>query len=397
MLQMRRFVVARLLYWAAVFSMTSVTALAQAPSPTNPADAKVPLKAAIVLAPELCTGTNAQGSYWKLGKETFFTGRVFCSGIEPALKGTFYSLTRIPDASSAEDVQLVLLPRFISVTEKLYWTTSDVITLLEWTAKDPVGNTVWVATVEGHAERKKSTAQGLSKAFRDSMNDLFAQSASKMSSSPELRKVAATTAVAESAQNTDQPAPPGTATLLIQSTPGGAHVNVDDEPVRTTSLEGQLKLSALSPGQHRVRLSLHGYNDYSKEVAIAAGEVLNLKVKLEETPPSVMYIFRRPKFAASALSPEAQFDGESVGEIGNGTYLTVKVSPGKHIISSAGRAIKSKNEDSVELEVVSGASYYIELTVLYGPKITMAVVSKEIGESKMKGLKAGDSVSAIGR
>jgi len=395
MLQMRQFAVVQLLSWAAVISTASVTAFAQAASPTNPADMKLPLKAAIVLTPELCTSTTAQGSYWKLGKDTFFTGRVFCPGIEPALKGIFFDLTRIPDASSAGDAQLVLLPKFISVSEKIHWSTTEVVTQLEWTAKDPSGNTVWVATVEGHADRKQH--KQVKDAFRASMNDLFAQSATKMSSSPELRKLAAATPVAESAQNTDQPATPGTATLLIQSTPGGAHVHVDGEPVRTTSMEGQLRVSALNPGPHRVLLSLHGFNDYSKEVEIAAGEVLNLRVKLEETPPSVMYIFRRPKFAASAYSPTVQCDAESVGEIGNGTYITVKVSPGKHVISSAGRALKSKNQDSVELEAISGASYYIELTVLYGPKITMVVVSKEIGESKMKKLKAGDSVSETDR
>ena len=52
---------------------------------------------------------------------------------------------------------------------------------------------------------------------------------------------------------------PRTATLVIESCPGGAHVYVDDEPVGTTSSEGRLTLTMLSPGQHRVRLSLDGY------------------------------------------------------------------------------------------------------------------------------------------
>jgi hypothetical protein len=64
---------------------------------------------------------------------------------------------------------------------------------------------------------------------------------------------------------------PKTATLLIESSPGGAHVYVDDEPWGTTSTEGRLKLTTLSPGQHRVRLSLDGYKDDSRDVALAAG------------------------------------------------------------------------------------------------------------------------------
>lgn len=74
---------------------------------------------------------------------------------------------------------------------------------------------------------------------------------------------------------------PKTATLVIESSPGGAHVYVDDEPVGTTSAEGRLKLTTLSPAQHRVRLSLDGYKDDSKDVALAAGAVLELKVTLE--------------------------------------------------------------------------------------------------------------------
>jgi hypothetical protein len=167
-------------------STTSVTAVAKASSPTNPADAKVPLNAVIVLTPELCTSTNAKGSYWKTGKDTFFTGKVFCSGIEPSLRGTFSNLTRIPDAASTGEAQLVLIPRFVSVSEKMHLTSTEVVTVFEWTAKDAAGKTVWIETVEGHGEANKR----LSEVFMASMNDFFAQSVSKMSSSPELQKLA---------------------------------------------------------------------------------------------------------------------------------------------------------------------------------------------------------------
>ena len=167
-------------------STTSVTTLAKASSTTNPADVKVPLNAVIVLTPELCTSTNAKGSYWRLGKDTFFTGKVFCSGIEPSLRGTFSNLSRIPDAASTGEAQLVLIPRFVSVSEKMHLTSTEVVTVFEWTAKDAAGKTVWIETVEGHGEANKR----LSEVFTASMNDFFAQSVSKMSSSPELLKLA---------------------------------------------------------------------------------------------------------------------------------------------------------------------------------------------------------------
>lgn len=70
-------------------------------------------------------------------------------------------------------------------------------------------------------------------------------------------------------------APSGTASaapvLWIVSSPGNAHVYVDDEPVGTTSSEGRLKLSRLRPGDHRVRVARAGYQDFEQTVSLASG------------------------------------------------------------------------------------------------------------------------------
>ena len=207
---------------------------------------------------------------------------------------------------------------------------------------------------------------------------------------------------------------PKTATLMIRSSPGGAHVYVDDEPVGTTSAEGRLKLSTLTSGQHRVRLSLDGYRDGVKDVALAAGAALEFNLSLEpipavlpssaatnaveppsphlptaslvRDPEAVIYIFRRSKFVASAVLPDVYCDGASRGQIHAGTYLTMRVPPGRHVTSSAGKYLK--NEARIDLDAVAGGAYYIELSVLYGPNVTMVQVSKEIGESDVKGPKA---------
>jgi hypothetical protein len=76
-----------------------------------------------------------------------------------------------------------------------------------------------------------------------------------------------------------------TARLQIKSTPGGAHVYLDDEPVGTTSVEGRLILS-LKPGTHHIRFSLDGYKDYVEEVRPEAGtasvpKLTYLRVTLE--------------------------------------------------------------------------------------------------------------------
>lgn len=73
----------------------------------------------------------------------------------------------------------------------------------------------------------------------------------------------------------------GPAVLMVEVTPGGAQVYVDDEPVGTTSQSGRLKLSQLQPGAHTVRVSLAGHRDLERSVELTAGETTNVSSALE--------------------------------------------------------------------------------------------------------------------
>lgn len=77
--------------------------------------------------------------------------------------------------------------------------------------------------------------------------------------------------------------PAGAAVLLIEATPGGAQAYIDDEPVGTTSSQGRLKLSRLSPGAHRVRLSLRGYHDYEQSVELVTGKTVTVAANLQSS------------------------------------------------------------------------------------------------------------------
>ncbi len=70
--------------------------------------------------------------------------------------------------------------------------------------------------------------------------------------------------------------------LIIESSPGGAQVYIDDEPIGTTSPEGRLKLSHLTPGEHRVRLSLQGRRDSEQTIQLTAGQTTTVTAALEE-------------------------------------------------------------------------------------------------------------------
>ena len=69
--------------------------------------------------------------------------------------------------------------------------------------------------------------------------------------------------------------------LVIEVTPAGAQLLVDDVPAEARSEGGQLKLSRVPEGSHRVRLMLKGYRDYQETVELHRGRTVALKVALE--------------------------------------------------------------------------------------------------------------------
>jgi len=75
------------------------------------------------------------------------------------------------------------------------------------------------------------------------------------------------------------------AALAFESTPGGAQVYVDDEPVGKTSAEGRLRLSQVQPGSHRIRVELDGYKDSERTVELTNGQSAEVTVRLEAKKP----------------------------------------------------------------------------------------------------------------
>jgi hypothetical protein len=179
-----------------IFSAAFVTAHVQTKSP---ADTTLELKAALVLTPEFCATKTKKGSFVS-GKETFEIGKAACTDLEPALKTVFSSLTRVAAVPPPEEVQVVLLPRFgeVDATRTLgAFSDREMVVLLEWTVTDRSGKTVWIETVQGSAKHHMGNSfthnKNLKLIVDDSVRDAVEQSASKMSSSPELRKLTQST------------------------------------------------------------------------------------------------------------------------------------------------------------------------------------------------------------
>ncbi|MFZ0961555.1 MAG: PEGA domain-containing protein [Terriglobia bacterium] len=74
------------------------------------------------------------------------------------------------------------------------------------------------------------------------------------------------------------------AVLLIESSPGQSQVYIDDEPVGTTSQQGRLKLTRIAAGDHQVRISLGGYQDYEGSTTLTAGETTTISAALQRAP-----------------------------------------------------------------------------------------------------------------
>lgn len=106
-----------------------------------------------------------------------------------------------------------------------------------------------------------------------------------------------------------------------------------------------------------------------------------------------IYIFRKHKTGSGAVHFEIYSDEVSLGQLPDGTYLAVKSSPERHRFSSTSK------HSQIELDLVSGSTYYIDLSIpgggwggfgVGGYKKgggTMRVVSNESGQSEIKELK----------
>src|SRR5205823_13438501 len=76
--------------------------------------------------------------------------------------------------------------------------------------------------------------------------------------------------------------------LVIEGAPPGAQIFVDDRLIASTGSNGQAKISTLSPGQHRLRVTVNGYQDYEKGIDLLSGQTSRVAAKLEPFAPPVL-------------------------------------------------------------------------------------------------------------
>jgi hypothetical protein len=99
------------------------------------------------------------------------------------------------------------------------------------------------------------------------------------------------------------PAAPPPPVLMIETTPPGAEVYIDEERAGKTGPEGKLKISTLASGEHRLRVSLSGYQDYARSLDLPSGQTTMVAIALEAVKPAA--VAPPAQQAATAVSPPA--------------------------------------------------------------------------------------------
>jgi hypothetical protein len=90
---------------------------------------------------------------------------------------------------------------------------------------------------------------------------------------------------------------------------------------------------------------------------------------------SVIYIFRPSTLGTNEAIPNVALDGGSVSQIYNGTYLKLKVHPGKHTVT----ATIGRRTTSVDLDAAVGETYYLKVVPKFS-HLELVAVSKEEAE-----------------
>jgi hypothetical protein len=77
---------------------------------------------------------------------------------------------------------------------------------------------------------------------------------------------------------------------------------------------------------------------------------------LTDKKKAQLNVYRVHKFAGSAASPYLCLDGKVIGELVNGSYTTVEIDPGEHVLM---RKILGENGGDVKFTASAGESYFI--------------------------------------
>lgn len=176
-----------------------VFALIPWPASSQSASPKLNLSAELVLTSDFCSAEMKKGNGLTSAKDKFLVGKTICSRIVDPMSPIFASFTKLdvvpaPNSSTA-DVVLVPKVGHIGATQKSFaFSNRELVVILEWTALDRQGKTLWIGTVRAEAKRHMGNVithgDNMRKITDDVVYEAIQKSIQTIGSAPELQKLA---------------------------------------------------------------------------------------------------------------------------------------------------------------------------------------------------------------
>jgi len=152
------------------------------------------------------------------------------------------------------------------------------------------------------------------------------------------------------------PKPPGAPVLEVYSSPGGTQVYIDDSLVARTSAQGHVRISTLPPGEHHVRLSVEGHDDYETSISLAAGKTETVRATLTIHAATGLEIRTTPGHASVYLDNVASGITSEEGEL-----KVPNLTAGSHRVRITHDGYR---DDERQIELVAGQTVQVTATLV---------------------------------
>lgn len=163
---------------------------------SQPAPQKLNLSADLVLKSDFCAAEMKRGN-WFIRKERFPVGEKLCPRLQSEFPSVFRSLDKVEEVPSPNTAttDVILIPKIddISATDPMS-RKQEVVVVLEWTALNREGRTLWTGTVQASAKESQGSAATHGKHLRRLNNAVVSDAVNKsiqaITTAPELVKLA---------------------------------------------------------------------------------------------------------------------------------------------------------------------------------------------------------------
>jgi WD40 repeat protein len=91
--------------------------------------------------------------------------------------------------------------------------------------------------------------------------------------------------------------------FTVEDAPPGANIFVDDQFAASTDLSGKATIATLRPGQHNVRVTIGGYQDYEQNFDLRAGQTSTVTARLQPVVPPALAAARNIPNVPAPLNP----------------------------------------------------------------------------------------------